>query len=271
MRNFDHIKEAPAISSKLRKDIIELPKSIQQASGIRIFGRLLKSFVFSTDVATIMYTDADAILAVYSFSPHPAIIEAVCKVAYAPIFAGVGGGTTSGQRSVDIALFAEAAGVMGVVVNAPMPIDNIQAIENTVDSPIVGTIVSAYSDIDSRLKAGVDILNVSGGRDTPAIVRRIRESHPDVPIIATGGKTDDSILEVIEAGANAISWTPPSSGELFRKKMDQYRAERRQTFLETHEGMTLNQYAKLYGEDEIELEIKKAEEASLAEHESDTN
>lgn len=258
----DHISNkriAPKISSKLRKNLIELPEAIQQASGIYIFGRLLKSFVFSTDVATLMYTDADAILAVYSFSPHPAIIEAVSKVASVPVFAGVGGGTTNGQRSVDIAMFAEAAGVMGVVVNAPMSIENIAAIENAVDSPIIGTIVSAYSDIESRLQAGVDILNVSGGKETAAIVRRIRENYPDVPIIATGGKSKESIAEVIAAGANAVSWTPPSSGELFRTIMDKYRDERRQSFLETHEGMTLNQYAKIHTEDEVELELQKSE------------
>lgn len=237
--------QAPEISSKLRQDIIALPKAINKASGIRVFGRLLKSFVFSTDVSTLMYTDADAILAVYSFSPHPAIVEAICTVASVPVFAGVGGGTTNGTRSVDIALLSEAAGVMGVVVNAPMSINNIQAIENTVDSPIVGTIVSAYTDIDSRLAAGVDILNISGGKKTAEIVRRVREDHPNVPIIATGGKTEESIKEVIEAGANAISWTPPSNGELFRAKMDKYRDEKRQDYIESHDGLTLNQFEQL--------------------------
>ncbi|EQC78723.1 hypothetical protein HSIEG1_61 [Enterococcus sp. HSIEG1] len=44
-----------------------------------------------------------------------------------------------------------------------------------------------------------------------------------MPIIATGGPTDESILETIEAGANAITYTPPSNGELFSKKMQHYR------------------------------------------------
>ena len=34
----------------------------------------------------------------------------------------------------------------------------------------------------------------------------------------------DNILETIEAGANAITWTPPSNGELFRGMMEDYRA-----------------------------------------------
>ena len=53
--------------------------------------------------------------------------------------------------------------------------------------------------------------------------RRIRVQHPDVPIIATGGPTDESILETIQAGANAITWTPPSNGEIFRDIMAAYR------------------------------------------------
>ena len=54
-------------------------------------------------------------------------------------------------------------------------------------------------------------------------MRKIRQSHPDVPIIATGGPTDESIIRTIEAGANAITWTPPSNGEIFKDIMAAYR------------------------------------------------
>ena len=58
---------------------------------------------------------------------------------------------------------------------------------------------------------------------SPERIRFIRERYPDVPIIATGGPTDESILETIQAGANAITWTPPSNGEIFRDIMAAYR------------------------------------------------
>ena len=44
-----------------------------------------------------------------------------------------------------------------------------------------------------------------------------------MPIIATGGPTDESITATIEAGANAITWTPPSCAEIFRGIMERYR------------------------------------------------
>ena len=53
----------------------------------------------------------------------------------------------------------------------------------------------------------------------------MREQFPDVPIIATGGPTDDTILETIRAGANAITYTPPTNGELFAQSMARYRRE----------------------------------------------
>ncbi len=37
------------------------------------------------------------------------------------------------------------------------------------------------------------------------------------PIIATGGPTEESILRTIQAGANAITYTPPTTGQLFPK------------------------------------------------------
>ena len=52
---------------------------------------------------------------------------------------------------------------------------------------------------------------------------KIRKEFPTVPIMATGGPTEESIRATIEAGADAITWTPPSNGEVFRDIMDAYR------------------------------------------------
>ena len=46
-----------------------------------------------------------------------------------------------------------------------------------------------------------------------------------MPIIATGGPTGESITETIEAGADCISYTPPSTAEIFAGMMEKYRAE----------------------------------------------
>src|SRR5699024_681971 len=135
----------------------------------------------------------------------------------------------------NIALFAEAHGCLGVVVNAPTPIETIQAIEETIDIPIIATVVSEFTDIQEKLDAGVDIINVSGGKRTAFIVREIRKQYPDLPIIATGGPTDESILETIEAGANAITFTPPENGVLFSRIMDNYREKEEQSFIEEQE------------------------------------
>lgn len=218
-------KHIPGVITDLRSEIIEVPEVITKCSGININGRKLKSFIFTTDIAIICNTDADAVLAVYSFTPHPGIIQAITSVASFPVVAGVGGGKTQGPRSANIALFAESLGSIAVVVNAPTPIETIQMINETVDVPVIATIASDITDIQERLDAGADILNVSGGARTVEIVKKIREDFPNVPIIATGGKTDADILATIEAGANAISYTPPSVADIFKKKMDIYRQE----------------------------------------------
>lgn len=92
-----------------------------------------------------------------------------------------------------------------------------------IDIPIVITVVSEKENIEGRIKAGVSIFNVSGGSKTTQIVRNIRERFPEVPIIATGGPSVESIRNTIKAGANAITYTPPTSGELFSDIMDNYR------------------------------------------------
>ena len=68
-------------------------------------------------------------------------------------------------------------------------------------------------------------MNVAAATKTPELVRAIRERFPEVPIIATGGNRPDTILRTIEAGANAITFTPPSTQELFRTMMAKYRED----------------------------------------------
>lgn len=216
-------KNIPQYNGTLRSHMLDVPKAIYECSGITIFGRRIKSLVFSTDVAIIKNINTDAVIAVYPFTPQPSISQAIISVADVPVFVGVGGGLTSGQRSVRLAVEAENQGAFGVVLNAPVPPDVISDIKSHIDIPIVATIVSEKQDIEERIAAGADILNVSAAADTPKVVAAIRSKYPEFPIIATGGPTDDSILETIRAGANAITYTPPTNGELFSKSMKEYR------------------------------------------------
>jgi 2-keto-3-deoxy-6-phosphogluconate aldolase len=218
-------KYVPEIRGTLRKHMIEVPKCIQQASGIRIFGKIIRSLAFTTDVAVIKNINADAIIAVYPFTPQPAITQAIMMAADVPVFCGVGGGITTGKRVVNLALDAEFKGAIGVVVNAPTPNEVIRMMRETIDIPIVVTVVSENTDFKARVEAGATILNVSGARKTVDIIKRIRDQLPTVPIIATGGPNEDTIMATIEAGANAITYTPPTPAELFRVLMDKYREE----------------------------------------------
>lgn len=216
-------KKVPAYNGTLRDHTIMCPYCISECSGIRIFGKRIKSIAFSTDVAIIKNINADAIIAVYPFTPQAAISQSIISISDVPVFVGVGGGLTGGKRSVRLALQAEHQGAYGVVVNAPIADEVITEIKRVVDIPVIATIASVHTDVRRKLEAGADILNVSGAAATASMVAEIRKEYPDVAIIATGGPTNESILETIESGANAITYTPPSNGELFARTMKKYR------------------------------------------------
>lgn len=215
----------PEVTTNLRNNFVRVPTVIKSASGIYIFGKRIRSLLFSTDVAIIKNNNADAIIAVYPFTPQPAITQAIMAVADVPVLCGVGGGLTQGNRSVNIALHAEFQGAIGVVLNSPTPLETICNVKETIDIPVVVTIVSECTNFEERIEAGADILNVSGGPQTANIVRKIRSLHPNIPIIATGGPTEETIRDTIIAGANAITYTPPTNGEIFSGKMDIYRKQ----------------------------------------------
>lgn len=216
-------KNIPSYVGTLRSQSLDVPACIYECSGILIFGRRIKSLVFSTDVAIIKNINADAIIAVYPFTPQSSISSAIISVSDVPVFVGVGGGTTGGERSVRMAMEAEHQGAFGVVVNAPIAGEVIRKIKEVVEIPVIATVVSEKQDIGERIACGADMLNVSAAAKTAELVARIREQWPEVPIIATGGPNDDTIRATIAAGANAITYTPPTNGQLFAQSMDRYR------------------------------------------------
>lgn len=213
----------PEISGTLRKFMLKVPPIISEASGIRIMGKLIKSVVFTTDICIIRNVNADAIIAVYPFTPQPVITQAIMTAADIPVFCGVGGGLTQGKRVVNLSMHAEFQGAIGVVLNAPTSNDVLKIVAKTIDIPIIITVVSEQEDISRRIESGASIFNVSAAGKTTDVVRKIRAEFPNVPIIATGGPTEASIKATIEAGANAITWTPPSNGEIFKDIMTAYR------------------------------------------------
>lgn len=218
-------ENVPEINGLLRSHMIRLPDEIRDAGGIKVFGKKIKSFVFTTDVAVIRNTNADAVIAVYPFTPQPIITQALVTTADIPVFCGVGGGITTGTRVINIALDAEFKGAMGVVVNSPIANEVIKELRDKIDIPILVTIISEFEDFESRIKAGASILNISGARNTVAIVKKIRKIYPEFPIMATGGPDVKSIIETIQAGANAIIYTPPSPSGILNEIMDKYRAK----------------------------------------------
>ncbi len=218
-------KFIPSVQSKLRHQILKMPEEIRRASGIVIYGRRIKSLVFTTDLAVIKNCDADAVFAVYPFTPQQAISDAIIKASYTPVFCGVGGGTTKGMRTVRLAKDVESQGAIGVVLNAPITNLNLAAVSKSVDIPVVITVISEDTNISGRLESGAAILNVAGGKNTSNIIRKIRLQYPTIPIIASGGNTPELILETIEAGANAITYTPPTPAVLFKDMMARYRDE----------------------------------------------
>ena len=144
---------------------------------------------------------------------------------YIPVFCGVGGGTTQGLRTVALAKDVECQGAMGVILNAPINNLNLAAVAMAVDIPVIITVTQENTDIAARITAGASMLNVACGAKTPEVVAKIRERYPELPLIASGGNSEENIARTIAAGANAITYTPPSTADLFKSMMEKYREE----------------------------------------------
>lgn len=216
--------DGPApIEGRLRKAPLRVPDNYEACSGFTLFGRRIRTLLYSTDVAAIRNSNADAIFAVYPFTAQPAITQALLTVAEAPLFVGVGGGTTTGRRAAELAAVSEMQGAAGVVLNSPATPEMVAQAVSTVDIPVVATITRFDAEAAEKVSAGARIVNVAAGRATAEVIAELRAAFPALPIIATGGRDDESAAATVAAGANALIWAPPSVVELQRDMMVRYR------------------------------------------------
>lgn len=218
------VQEPKKLDGRFRHAPLNVPEEISSCCGINVFGRTIKSFVFTTDVVTMRNCNADAVLAVYPFTCQPAITQALLTAAECPVFTGVAGTTTSGRRSAELAHFSEMQGVSGVVLNSTAGPETIRAVAAAVDVPVVVTTTDFDEYAQVRIASGAQVVNVAAGRDTAEVVRQVRDAFPSIAIMASGGPSESSIRATIDAGADAITWTPPSMAELERNLMSSNRA-----------------------------------------------
>lgn len=219
----ENISEKIPVVSSSSRGVLAIPEIINEASGIKIFGKLIKSFVFTTDVSIIRNINADAVIAMHPFTSQVTIIRSIITASDIPVFCGIGGGTTIAERVAHLAFESEVLGARGIVLNAAVSDEIISRVKESANIPVILTVTSTKVNVEDRISAGVDIFNVSAAADTPDVVHYIKDARPDFPVIATGGPTDASIKATLDAGANAISYTPPPIAEIFKNMMDKYR------------------------------------------------
>lgn len=231
------------VKGTFRKTEIILPEEAQLCSGIIIYGRLIKTLAFSTDLYIIRNSNADAVLAVAPFTNQPIITKSLVQAAERPVITGVGGNTTTGARSVALAVESEVLGASGVMVNIPVKPPVIRSIARAVDIPVAVTIAEFDDYNRTRINAGAAIVNVAAGKETPDVVAKVRNAFPSIPIIASGGPTGETIIATINAGADAVTWTPPSLDVLQKSLMEDtranYESRRRVLRSEAREGEVL--------------------------------
>ena len=96
----------PRVNGTLRKFMLHVPEVIDKCSGIEVFGTLIKSIVFSTDISIIRNVNADAVIAVYPFTPQPIITQSVMLASDKPVFTGF---SEDGREIYGADIYIEAA------------------------------------------------------------------------------------------------------------------------------------------------------------------
>lgn len=195
----------------------------EKCKGILLDDQLVKSILFSTDLALIENNDCDAILAVYPFPPSKKIMKSLIEFSNKPVICGIGGGITQGSIALNMAVEAEQLGASAVIVNQPFRNSDILKIRKKISIPILSSVSALNFNFKERIESGVSFFHITGGQNTTRIIEHIKENFPDIPFICTGGKLMSDLKEVIAKEVSGVVLTPPSNGDLFKKIMHNYR------------------------------------------------
>src|SRR5690606_37052921 len=142
----------------------------QNCSGITLNNTVVKSILFSTDLAVIENTNCDAILAVYPFAPSVNIMKALISFTEKPVICGVGGGVTQGRFSLDMAVAAEQLGASAVIVNQPFKNSDLKKIQKLINIPIIASVSNVDFSFIERFHSGTNIFHITGGANTPEVI-----------------------------------------------------------------------------------------------------
>jgi len=203
---------------------IPTPEHItKKCKGLILQKQKIKTMLYSTDLALIENNDADALLAVYPFTPSLNIIKTLIEFSKKPVICGIGGGLTQGDFAIEVALEAQKYGAAAVMVNQPFKNEDILKLKKQLTIPIISSVSTLNFDFAARIQAGVSCFNVTGGENTAQLVAYLQKNYPNFPLISTGGKTYDSLQAMVNQKISAVILTPPTNAELFRSIMDGYR------------------------------------------------
>lgn len=198
---------------------LAVPEVIWGCNGVNLGGVAVKSFVFSTDIAVILNCDAQAVLCVYPFACRQDINKSIIQSASRPVLNGVAGAITSGEKSLALARAAQDDGAAGVVANMMTDARHIAALREALDIPVILTVACLNEETEARIEAGASMVNVAAGHRTAQVVAQMRKCYPQLPLIASGGASREALERTIDAGADAIVWTPPNIQEIERQVM----------------------------------------------------
>ncbi len=201
----------------------EIPESINRCPGIRFEEQMIRSVLLSTDLSYIQNLNSDAIMVVNPFEKSNELNRVIIEFSKKPVICDVGGGFLQEEATIKYARGAFQAGAEGVVISKPTAPEIVRRIRDEIEGKLIYTVMFDGEPVAELVEAGIDIFNVSTGENTPGIVEKVRKELPEIPILASGGPYNSTIIETIEMGADAIVFNPPTATEILRSMFDKYR------------------------------------------------
>lgn len=176
--------------------------------GIWLGGRMVYSFLVTTDLYDMIMTDADAILANFYWIPPKGKLNKLFSTVGKPVVIVIRNRFVALPKLLETLKKLEAAGTTGLFAGSRISLSELKHICLASSIPVFAASGPEVEEIKSKIEAGVFAVCIQGKTVSEELIRSLHRSFPGTPVIAFCSRSEKLMGESVKSGADAVIFKP---------------------------------------------------------------
>lgn len=184
------------------------PEFLSSAKGFRLKNRLVHAILYTRDKLNMKTTNADAIMTNFFLIPGGKRARSMLLKTGRPFIFPVHFRFIFLLGLSNLIKKLEISGAAGLFVAGWLPDEILKKLCKQASLPVISATAPRLDKIFSKIEAGAYAVCLPGKYVSKKMIRILHESYPFVPVIASCGRSEDSMLSCLKSGVDAVMYRP---------------------------------------------------------------